>query len=164
MDADQIQVYTDQFISMVILHTPKILLAVATLVIGFAILKPILNVLRRTMEKQNFDPSLAPFLTNIVGIIFKAMLIISVASMIGVETTSFIAVLGAAGLAIGLALQGSLSNFAAGVLILILKPFKVGDVVDTNGFLGKVHEIQIFNTVIKTFDNRRIILPNSAIS
>ena len=84
--------------------------------------------------------------------------------MIGIETTSFVAIIGAAGLAVGLALQGSLANFAGGVLILLFKPFKVGDVVETQGYLGKVHEIRIFNTVMKTFDNKTIIIPNGAVS
>jgi small conductance mechanosensitive channel len=94
----------------------------------------------------------------------KAMLLISVASMVGIQTTSFVAVLGAAGLAVGLALQGSLSNFAGGVLILLFRPFKVGDVIEAQGVTAAVHSIQIFNTILKTYDNKTIIIPNGALS
>ncbi|NQY18393.1 mechanosensitive ion channel family protein, partial [Alteromonas sp.] len=96
--------------------------------------------------------------------VLKVMLLISVASMIGIETTSFIAVVGAAGLAIGLALQGSLANFAGGVLILIFKPFRVGDTIEAEGYLGSVAEIQILYTVLNTFDNRRVVIPNGNLS
>lgn len=110
------------------------------------------------------EPSLSGFLRSLVGIVFKAILIISVAEMVGVETTSFVAILAAGGLAIGLALQGSLANFAGGVLILLFKPYRVGDFIDAQGIAGVVREIQIFNTVITTGDNKRIIVPNGAIS
>jgi small conductance mechanosensitive channel len=116
------------------------------------------------MEKANTEPTLAQFLANLVSVGLKALLLISVASMVGIETTSFIAILGAAGLAVGLALQGSLANFAGGVLVLLFKPFKVGDFIDAQGVMGTVAEIQIFNTVIKTGDNKRIIVPNGSIS
>lgn len=164
MEDYNLQKYTDQLMSLFVDFAPKVLLAIATLIIGFMIIKPVVRAFKNILQKNNIEASLVPFLSNIVNIILRVALIISVASMIGVETTSFIAVLGAAGLAIGLALQGSLSNFAGGVLILILRPFKVGDVIETQGFIGVVHEIQIFHTHIKTFDNRRIILPNSAVS
>jgi small conductance mechanosensitive channel len=101
---------------------------------------------------------------NLGGILLKALVIISVASMVGVETTSFIAMLGAAGLAVGLALQGSLANFAGGVLILFFKPFKVGDLIEAQGYLGIVKEIQIFVTILTTLDNQRIIIPNGLLS
>ncbi|EGG98166.1 Small-conductance mechanosensitive channel [gamma proteobacterium IMCC2047] len=96
--------------------------------------------------------------------ILKALLLVSVASMVGIETTSFIAVLGAAGLAIGLALQGSLSNFAGGVLLLLFKPYKVGDVIETQGHIGTVNSIQIFTTVLKTPGNKTIIIPNGPVA
>jgi small conductance mechanosensitive channel len=164
MEDYNLQKYSDQIISLFIDVAPKVLLAIVTLIIGFMIIKPLVRTFKNALQKNNIDASLVPFLSNIVNIVLRVALIISVASMIGIETTSFIAVLGAAGLAVGLALQGSLSNFAGGVLILIVRPFKVGDVIETQGFIGVVHEIQIFNTHIKTFDNRRIILPNSAVS
>lgn len=114
------------------------------------------------LSNRQVDPSLVScaFLTWLFNILLVVVLVISVAEMIGVETTSFIAVLGAAGLAIGLALKESLSNFAGGVLILIMKPFKVGDVIEAQGAIASVREIQIFHTILKTFDNKTMILPN----
>lgn len=110
------------------------------------------------------DPSLAPFLKSLISAVLKVMLLISVIGMVGVEATSFVAVLGAMGLAIGLALQGTLQNFAGGVIILLLKPFKVGDVIDAQGYIGSVHSIQIFNTYLKTPDNKTIIIPNGGLA
>ena len=115
-------------------------------------------------EKRNFDTSLKGFLRSFIDIILKALLIITILSTLGVEMTSFIAILGAAGFAIGMALSGTLSNFAGGVIILILKPFRVGDVIEAQGYLGNVKEIQIFNTTLNTFDNKRIIIPNGALA
>ena len=118
----------------------------------------------RILDKREMDPTLKPFLNSLVGIILKAMLLISVASMIGIETTSFVAILGAAGLAIGLALQGTLQNFASGVMILIFKPFKTGDFIEAGGYKGTVQGIEIFNTMLLTIQNRLIIIPNSTIT
>ena len=143
---------------------PDLLLAIVVLVIGLWIIKLIGKGLAKTFEKTNVEVSLRKFFLSLAGIGLKLLLLISVASMIGIATTSFVAVLGAAGLAIGLALQGSLGNFAGGVLVLLFKPFKVGDVVETQGFTAKVHEIQIFNTILKTPDNKTIILPNGPVS
>jgi small conductance mechanosensitive channel len=145
-------------------HGPRLILAVITLFVGLRLIKTFVNVLSKSMETRSFDETLRPFITNIVGWGLKALLIISVASMVGIETTSFIAVMGAAGLAIGLALQGSLANFAGGILILVFKPFKVGDVIDAQGNLGMVERIDILHTHIKTFDNRVIIMPNGALA
>ncbi len=116
------------------------------------------------MLKRHVDDSLRPFLKRLVDALLKVRLIISVISMVGIETTSFIAVIGAAGLAIGLALQGSLANFAGGVLILLLKPFKVGDFIEVKGFSGTVTEIKIFYTTLKTAQNQVIIIPNAQTS
>ncbi|HAS76051.1 MAG TPA: mechanosensitive ion channel protein MscS, partial [Marinobacter adhaerens] len=110
------------------------------------------------------DPTLNKFLCGLIGAILKILLLISVASMVGIATTSFIAIIGAAGLAVGLALQGSLANFAGGVLILIFKPFKVGDTIDAQGYLGSVREISILYTIVDTFDNRRIVIPNGQLA
>lgn len=141
-------------------YVPKVLLAIITLIVGFAIIKRVVGFVRTQLTKRDVDPSLVPFLSSILRALFIVMLLISVASMVGIETTSFVAVLGAAGLAIGLALQGSLANFAGGVLLLLLKPFKVGDVIEAQGVTASVKEIQIFHTILKTFDNKTIILPN----
>ena len=116
------------------------------------------------MIQTKIDPSLIPFLSGLISVTFKAVLIISVASLIGVETTSFVAVLGATSLAVGLALQGSLSNFAGGVLILILQPYKVEDLVRIDGHEGYIEEIQIFHTILVTLDKQTIIMPNGKIA
>ncbi|MFP4090419.1 MAG: mechanosensitive ion channel family protein [Cyclobacteriaceae bacterium] len=138
----------------------KIALAVVTLIIGLWIIRKLIKTLKKTLYTRNVDPSLIPFLSGVLNAVLIVMLLISIAGMVGINTTSFVAVLGAAGLAIGLALQGSLSNFAGGILILVLKPFKVGDVIEAQGVTAGVTEIQIFHTVLKTFDNKTIILPN----
>lgn len=145
-------------------YGPDFIKAIITLVIGLWIIGMITRVFKRIMTKRNLDPSLIPFLGTLVNVLLKIMLFISVVGMVGVEMTSFIAILGAAGLAIGLSLQGTLQNFASGVMILIFKPFKVGDFIDAAGYMGVVNEIQIFNTIMKTGDNKRIIIPNSSIA
>lgn len=139
-------------------------LALLVLVIGLYAIKIVLKGFKKMLAKKDVDPSLRPFLTSIVGALLKVMLVISVASMVGIQMTSFVAILGAAGLAIGLALQGSLSNFAGGVLILLLKPFKVGDFIEANGFSGSVREIQIFYTYITTGQNQEVVIPNASLS
>ncbi|ARD45707.1 mechanosensitive ion channel domain-containing protein [Colwellia sp. PAMC 21821] len=153
---------TDQAISLVMTYAPKLVLAIITLIAGLWLINRFVGVLDKRLGKK--DPTLNKFLCGLLSAVMKVMLLISVASMIGIATTSFIAVIGAAGLAIGLALQGSLANFAGGVLILIFKPFKVGDTIEAQGFLGAVAEIQILYTVVNTFDNRRIVIPNGSLS
>ena len=153
---------TDQAISLVMTYAPKLLLAIITLIVGLWLINRFVGILDKKLGKK--DPTLNKFLCGLLSAVMKVMLLISVASMIGIATTSFIAVIGAAGLAIGLALQGSLANFAGGVLILIFKPFKVGDTIEAQGFLGAVAEIQILYTVVNTFDNRRIVIPNGSLS
>ncbi|WP_286263310.1 mechanosensitive ion channel family protein [Thalassotalea atypica] len=142
----------------------KIVVALLVFIIGSWIIKRIMKLFELAMTKKKVEITLHQFLISIVGIMFKAVLIIIVASMIGVETASLIAVLGAAGLAVGLALQGSLANFAGGILILFFKPFKAGDVIEAQGYVGKVQEIQIFNTIMLTLDNQRVIIPNGLLS
>jgi small conductance mechanosensitive channel len=142
----------------------KLIGAVAALLIGLWIIKILVGFMRRTMIKRNIDASLVPFLSSIIGITLKAALLISVAGMVGIEMTSFVAILGAAGLAVGLALQGTLQNFAGGVMILLFKPFKIGDVLSAQGFTGSVKEIQIFNTIMATPDNKVIIIPNGGLA
>ncbi|WP_333973083.1 mechanosensitive ion channel family protein [Alteromonas mediterranea] len=153
---------TEKAISLVMTYTPKLLLAILTLVVGLWLVNRFVNLLDHRLGKK--DPTLNKFLCGLISAVLKVMLLISVASMIGIETTSFIAVVGAAGLAIGLALQGSLANFAGGVLILIFKPFRVGDTIEAEGYLGSVAEIQILYTVLNTFDNRRVVIPNGNLS
>ncbi|MDX2413846.1 MAG: mechanosensitive ion channel [Bacteroidales bacterium] len=142
----------------------KLVLAIVVLLIGLAIIKRIAKVTTKMMTKSKVSDSLIPFLRSLITIGLKLMLIVSVLGMVGVQMTSFIAVLGAAGLAVGLALQGTLQNFAGGVIILLFKPYKVGDYIETQGYAGSVKEIQIFTTIMNTPDNKIIIIPNSPIA
>lgn len=143
---------------------PKLIGAVVVWIIGSIIIKSLIKVFSNILDKQNTDASLKPFLKSIISIILKVLLVISVLSMLGVEMTSFIAILAAAGLAIGMALSGTLQNFAGGVMILLFKPFKVGDFIDAQGHKGVVKEIQIFNTILTDLDNKTIIIPNGGLS
>lgn len=156
--------YADKAIDMALEYGPKLVLAVVVLVVGLWIINRLVATIGRGLDARTIEPTLSRFLTSLTGAVLKALLLISVASMIGIETTSFIAILGAAGLAVGLALQGSLANFAGGVLILMFRPYKVGDFIEAQGVAGTVASIQIFNTVIRTGDNKSIIVPNGAIS
>lgn len=155
---------TDSIMPMIQDFGMRLIYAVLVIVIGLWITKAITNAVRKTMDKRGVDPSLQPFLGGLIGTLLKVMVYISAISMLGVQMTSFIAILGAAGLAIGMALSGTLSNFAGGVMILIFKPFKVGDFIDAQGHMGTVSEIQIFNTILKTPDNKTIIIPNGGLS
>ena len=138
--------------------------ALAFLFIGFWVSKLIVKALRKMMVRKNSDPGLISFVSSLANIALKIMIIISVMGMVGIQMTSFIAVLGAAGIAIGMALQGTLSNFASGVMILIFKPYKVDDYIEAQGVAGFVKEIQIFNTIITTVDNKTVIVPNSSLA
>lgn len=158
---DQYIVLGEQFI---IKYGVKLLIALGILIVGLWLIKKLLYAINLIFERRNFDNSLKGFLRSFIDIILKVLLVITVLSTLGVEMTSFIAILGAAGFAIGMALSGTLSNFAGGVIILILKPFRVGDVIEAQGYLGNVKEIQIFNTTLNTFDNKRIIIPNGALA
>lgn len=154
----------DNFTDMILAYSPKLLGAILTLVLGFWIANIIGGKLRNNLEKRKIDKSLIPFLTSFVVIGSKVLILLSAASMFGFEVTSFVAIFGALAFAIGMALQGNLSHMAAGILILFLKPFKVGDFIVTNGYSGTVTEIQIFNTILTTLDNRIIIIPNGKIT
>ncbi|HEY8404996.1 MAG TPA: mechanosensitive ion channel domain-containing protein [Flavobacteriales bacterium] len=145
-------------------YVPKLAAAIAVLIIGLWLANRIKAMIGRSMKRRELDPSLQSFIPSLVTAILKVLVFVTVAGMVGIQTTSFIAVLGAAGLAVGMALQGSLSNFAGGVLILIFKPFRVGDTITAQGESGTVKEIQIFHTIILSGDNRTIIIPNGALS
>jgi len=145
-------------------YIPKIAGALLVFLIGFWLINFFSRLARKAMRKRHIDISLQSFLASLVNIALKVMLIVTVAGMLGIQTTSFVAIIGAAGLAVGLALQGSLANFAGGVLTLIFKPFKVGDRIEAQGQYGVVQEIQIFNTILLTSDNKTVILPNGAVS
>lgn len=161
---EQMDAYTTKAIEMIMEYGPNLILAILTLFIGLWVIKSVTRLTEKVLQKRNVDESLVPFLRSMINIIFKAILVISVIEMVGVETTSFVAILGAAGLAVGMALSGTLQNFAGGVMILIFKPFKVGDFIETQGHMGIVKEIQIFNTILNTLDNKTIIIPNAPIS
>lgn len=157
-------IYFEKAVELAMGYGTKLVLAILVLVGGLWLISWINRVALNSMERSNVEQSLQKFLSRILSISLKILLLISVASMVGIATTSFIAVLGAAGLAVGLALQGSLANFAGGVLILLFKPYKVGDVIEAQGFLGTVNEIQVFYTVLKSFDNKTIVIPNGSLS
>ncbi|MCB4806781.1 mechanosensitive ion channel [Tamlana sp. 62-3] len=142
----------------------KIIGAIAIWIIGSWVIKTLIKGLKKVMLKQNYDESLQKFLINLLSWIFKIVLIIVVLGTLGVETTSFAAILAAAGLAIGMALQGSLGNFAGGVLLMIFKPIKIGDLIEAQGEIGVVKEIEIFTTKLTGLSNREIIIPNAALS
>jgi small conductance mechanosensitive channel len=142
----------------------KILAAIAIFIVGRWIAKLIKNFTIKLMTKNKVDPTLVSFLGHVIYIALLTFIILAAIGQLGIQTTSFIAVIGAAGLAIGLALQGSLANFAAGVLMIIFRPFKVGDVIEAAGVLGTVEDIQIFTTQLKTPDNRAVIIPNAKIT
>ena len=161
---ENIEISVDQGMNLLEKYGLPVLWALLTLIIGLFVIKQFTKFLKRTMTKRDVSPTLIPFVASIASVALKAMLFITVASMVGIEATSFVAVLGAAGLAVGLALQGSLANFAGGVLIILFKPFKVEDVIEAQGYFGVVQGIQIFNTVLNTLDNKRIIIPNGPLS
>ena len=147
-------------IENLIAWAPKLVGAILVLIIGLWIVNKVTDVISKAMAKSGLDRDVIPFLTSMVSVILKVMLVLSVAGMVGIETTSFVALIGMAGLAIGMALQGTLGHFASGVMILIFKPYRVGDLVKLQGELGHVEEIQVFNTIVKSLDNKKVIIPN----
>lgn len=150
---------------MITEYTPKVIGAILTLIIGFWIIGMIVRGIKNLMTKNGVDDTIQPFLGSLASVGLKIMLLLSVAGMFGVETTSFVAIFGALAFAIGMALQGSLGHFASGVMILIFKPYKVGDLVEIGGGnTGTVKEVQVFNTVLATLDNKRVIVPNGVVT
>ncbi len=143
-------------------YLPKVLLALVLLWVGMRLIKLFGRAVDRGLESRAVEPTLRRFVGSLVSIGLKVLLFITAIQMMGVQTTSFVAIIGAAGLAIGLALQGTLANFAGGVLVLLFKPYKVGDRIEVQGVTGKVKEIQIFTTVLVASDSRTIIVPNGA--
>lgn len=164
LNTDNVEQYVQMMTEMGIQFGTQLLTALIVWFIGAWIIKKFVKLLDVAMTKKKVELTLHQFLLSIFNITLKAILVIIFASMVGIETASLIAMLGAAGLAVGLALQGSLSNFAGGILILFFKPFKAGDVIDAQGYVGTVDEIQIFNTIIRTLDNQRVIIPNGLLS
>ena len=156
--------YITQIENILVAYTPKILMALAMLIIGLLLIKVLINATKRILKKRQIDSTLQKFLTNLFSWILKILLFITVIAKLGVETASFAAILAAVGLAVGLALQGSLANFAGGVLIMIFKPIKMGDFIEAQGASGTIKEISIFTTKLNTVDNKEIIIPNGALS
>ncbi|UAB74214.1 mechanosensitive ion channel family protein [Mesoflavibacter sp. SCSIO 43206] len=142
----------------------RIVAAIIIWVVGSWIIKNLLTSTKKFMNKRDYDESLKKFLINFLGWVLKILLILAILSKLGVETTSFAAILAAAGLAVGMALQGSLGNFAGGVLLMIFKPIKIGDLIEAQGEIGVVKEIEIFTTKLIGLSNKEIIIPNGALS
>lgn len=156
--------YFEQLKQLIIDYAPKVLSALIILIIGLIAIRIIVKLVKKIMQKRGVDQTLQKFLGNLLSWTLNLLLFITVISKLGVATTSFAAVIAAAGLAIGLALQGSLSNFAGGTLIMLFKPFKVGDLIEAQGELGVVKNIQIFTTQLVNPTNKLVILPNGALS
>lgn len=153
-----------QFKEIAIEYAPKVIAALVILIVGLFVIRLLVRFSRKLMAKRGIDGTLQKFLGDLLSWTLKILLFVVVASKLGVETTSFAAIIGAAGLAIGLALQGSLSNFAGGVLIMIFKPYKIGDFIEAQGVMGTVKEIQIFTTHVNTVGNKLAIIPNGQLS
>lgn len=164
INIDEISGWPELAMDYAMIYLPKLAVALVILIIGLILIKVLLGGMKKMFKLKNFDTTLESFLLSFTGILLKIILGITVISTLGVQMTTFVALLGAAGLAIGMALSGTLQNFAGGVMLLIFRHYKVGDWVEMQGYSGTVKEIQIFNTILKTPDNKTIIIPNSPIS
>ncbi|MDF9755226.1 MULTISPECIES: mechanosensitive ion channel family protein [Pseudomonas] len=162
-EVDQLVRQSQTWVPLIMEYGSRLLLALLTLAIGWWIINKLSARLGKLVGLRA-DAALQGFISTLANIVLKVLLMVSVASMIGIETTSFVAAIGAAGLAIGLALQGSLANFAGGVLILMFRPFRIGDWIEAQGVSGTVDSIQIFHTVLRTGDNKTVIMPNGSLS
>ena len=157
-------IFLDRIINLGTVYGPKLIGAVIALIVGLWIARILTRGTGRLMEKRKVDPTLLPFLKGMVNVLLQVLVIVSVLGMAGVQMTSFIAIIGAAGLAVGLALSGTLQNFAGGVILLIFRPFRVGDFIEAQGFTGTVKEIGIFMTTLNTPDKKVILIPNGPLS
>ena len=163
-DLTDLQAHIDNAIDWIWKLLPNLILAIIILIVGLWVVKLLNKMVRKFFEKKDYDLTLETFLQSFISIALKIILFVLVVTQLGVKTSSLVAMIGAAGLAIGLALQGSLANFAGGVLILLFKPFKVGDFITAQGVDGTVKEITIFNTKLNTFGNQLAIIPNGQLS
>lgn len=161
---EEAQVWINKGIEFITDYGPKLIGAILIYLVGSWVIKKVMGALRKVMSKSKYDESLQRFLLNLVSWALKILLILVVVGKLGVETTSFAAIIAAAGLAVGLALQGSLSNFAGGVLIMIFKPYRIGDLIEAQGALGVVKEIEIFTTKLVSPENKLVIVPNGAMA
>lgn len=161
---ENLDLSTEVLLAFALTYGPRIVGALLTLFVGLWIVAAVAGLAKRLLVRAKVDPSLCSFLSSLLSILLKVLIYITALGVLGVEMTSFIAILGAAGLAIGLALSGTLQNFAGGVMILFFKYFKVGDFIEAQGHMGTVREIQIFVTMLTTPDNKTIILPNGPLA
>lgn len=164
INIDTFNEYSAAFLRVLIEYSPRLISAFLILFVGLYIIRIANRLVRNLMIKRNFDPTLSKFLADLLLWVLRVLLFVSFISKLGIESSSFVAILGAAGLAIGLSLQGSLSNFAGGMLIIMFKPFRVGDFIEAQGVSGTVHEIQIFVTRILTTNNQTVFVPNGSLS
>jgi small conductance mechanosensitive channel len=164
LDTNYISNYADIFIKALLEYSPKIISAFLILFVGLYAIRIINRIIRKIMIKRELDPTLTKFLADILLWALRVLLFVTFISKLGIETSSFVAILGAMGLAVGLSLQGSLSNFAGGMLIILFKPFKVGDTIEAQGMLATVQEIQIFVTKLLTANNQTVFVPNGSLS
>ena len=156
--------YSEGFMKALLEYSPKLISALVILIVGLYAIRFINRLAKKIMIKRNLDPTLSKFLADILIWVLRVLLFVTFISKLGIETSSFVAILGAAGLAVGLSLQGSLSNFAGGMLIILFKPFRVGDTIEAQGVIGTVTEIQIFVTKLLTANNQTIFIPNANLS
>ncbi len=164
LNPNQLTDYANTFITVLVDYSPKIISAFVILFIGLYAIRIINRFIRKLMIKRDLDPTLTKFLADILLWVLRVLLFVTFISNLGIETSSFVAILGAMGLAVGLSLQGSLSNFAGGMLIILFKPFKVNDTIEAQGVIGTVSEIQIFVTKLITANNQTIFVPNGSLS
>ncbi|KLT71732.1 MULTISPECIES: mechanosensitive ion channel family protein [Flavobacterium] len=164
INSDQISNYASKFVDVLLDYSPKFISAFVILFIGLYAIRLINRIIRKIMVKRNLDPTLTKFLADILLWALRILLFVTFISKLGIETSSFVAILGAMGLAVGLSLQGSLSNFAGGMLIIVFKPFKVGDTIEAQGVIATVVEIQIFVTKMLTANNQTVFVPNGSLS
>jgi small conductance mechanosensitive channel len=164
MSPEQISTYATKFIDVLVDYAPKLVSAFLILFVGIYAIRLINRIITKVMVQRNLDPTLTKFLSDILIWALRILLFVTFISKLGIETSSFVAILGAMGLAVGLSLQGSLSNFAGGMLIIVFKPFKVGDTIEAQGVIATVSEIQIFVTKMLTANNQTVFIPNGALS
>jgi len=164
VNTENITNYAETFIKILIDYSPKLISAFLILFVGLYAIRLINRLIRKIMVKRELDPTLTKFLADILLWVLRVLLFVTFISKLGIETSSFVAILGAMGLAVGLSLQGSLSNFAGGMLIILFKPFKVGDTIEAQTMIGTVSEIQIFVTKLINANNQTIFVPNGALS
>lgn len=164
MNTENIWKYLQKYLDMAVDYLPRLLLTIVILIVGLYLIKWIIRLFRKLLNKRKTDPTLVPFLSNLLSWGLKIILFVTVIQTMGIASTSLVAIIGAVGLAVGFALQGTLANFAGGTLILIFKPYRVGHLIEAQGHLGVVKEIQIFTTILLTPENKTVILPNGAVS